>query len=235
MKATFELNAELRSDKGKGASRRLRRVLDKVPGIVYGGKEAPALIMVDHKKLMHALEHEAFYSHLLTLHLPNEQTQQVILKDLHRHHFKKAIMHVDFQRVHKDDVITMKVPLHFINESTCPGVKAGGIINHQLTEVEIRCKAGILPEFIEVDLGNLELNSSIHLSDLKLLPNTDIVALLQGEEFNTSVVNVHLPKTLILDEVSSPAASAVPAINDKAALKANTPAASAKGDSKNKK
>jgi len=195
-KPIFELNAELRHDMGKGASRRLRRTQDKVPAIIYGGGKAPLAIMLDQKKVMHALEHEAFYSHLLTLHIDGKK-EQAVLKALQRHHIKKAVNHIDFLRVSASDHINMHVPLHFLNEAECPGVKAGGIVSHRLIEVELRCLATRIPEYIEVDLSKMALDQTLHLSQLKLPAGVEVVALTHGhKEHDSAVVSVHLPRRI---------------------------------------
>jgi large subunit ribosomal protein L25 len=195
-KAIFELNAEVRHDMGKGASRRLRRTQDKVPAIIYGGSKAPLAVMLDQKKVMHALEHEAFYSHLLTLHIDGKK-EQVVLKALQRHHIKKAVNHIDFLRVSASDHINMHVPLHFLNEAECPGVKAGGIVSHRLIEVELRCLATRIPEYIEVDLAKMALDQTLHLSQLKLPAGVEVVALSHGHKENdAAVVSVHLPRRI---------------------------------------
>lgn len=213
--STFVVDAQSRADVGKGASRRLRKLNDQIPAIVYGGKEAPAKITVDHKKMCHALENEAFYSKLLTLNLDSKK-QKVVLKDLQRHPYKSAVLHVDFLRVSDDDVLTMHVPIHYINESACPGVKAGGIINHLEIDLEVKCKAKFLPEFIEIDLANLELDSSIHAAELKLPENVELTCLLH--ENNLSLVNVHLPRAgKIEDEESANQSAEVEATSQKSA------------------
>jgi large subunit ribosomal protein L25 len=195
-KATFELNAELRHDMGKGASRRLRREQDKVPAIIYGGDKAPAAIMLDQKKMMHALAHEAFYSHLLTLNI-GDKKELVVLKALQRHHIKKAVNHIDFLRVNPNDHINMHVPLHFLNETNCPGVKAGGVMSHRLIDVEVRCLASCIPEYIEVDLAKMVLDQTLHLSELKLPNGVEIVALTHGHKENdAAVASVHLPRRI---------------------------------------
>ena len=200
-KAIFELNAELRHDQGKGASRRLRRAHDKIPAILYGGGEAPQAITLDHKKIMHALENQAFYSHILTINIDGKK-QQAVLKDLQRHHFKKAIFHMDFLRVNATDLINMHVPIHFIGEASCPGVKAGGIVNHRMIDLEIRCLASALPEYIEVDISKMALDESIHLSQIKVPKGVQIVALShgQGSEYDHAVVSIHVPKRAIVEE-----------------------------------
>jgi large subunit ribosomal protein L25 len=144
--------------------------------------------------MMHALENDAFYSHLLTINIDGKK-QQAVLKDLQRHHFKKALHHADFLRVNATDEINMHVPLHFKNEATCPGVKAGGVVSHRQIDVEIRCLANNIPEYIEVDLAHLEMDHSIHLSELKLPKGVSIVALSHGHSENdVAIVSVHLPR-----------------------------------------
>jgi large subunit ribosomal protein L25 len=200
-KATFELHAELRQDQGKGASRRLRRTQDKIPAIVYGGGEAPTAITLDHKKVMHALENKAFYSHLLTLHIAGKK-YKAVLKDLQRHHFKKAIFHMDFLRVSATDHINMHIPLRFIGAETAPGVLAGGIVSHPMIDVELRCLASALPEEIVVDISKLDLDQSIHLSQLKLPVGTELVAFSHGHvaDHDHAVVAIHLPRQMKEEE-----------------------------------
>lgn len=186
----FEVTAEVRQDLGKGASRRLRRA-GKVPAIVYGaGKEATSLTL-RHSEMIHHLEHEAFYSHILSLKI-GDQVEQVVLKDLQRHPAKPIIMHADFMRVSETEKITMHVPLHFLNETTCVGVKqGGGVVSHQMVEIEIRCLPKDLPEFIAVDLTNLQLGQMIHLSELQLPAGVEIPALGHGAEHDLPVVTIH--------------------------------------------
>lgn len=205
-KAVLELHGEFRKDQGKGASRRLRRMEDLVPAILYGGGECTP-IQFPQNKVRHALENQAFYSSLLTLHIDGKK-HQAVLKDVQRHPFRKAIVHMDFQRVKATDKINMKIPLNFLGEETCPGVKAGGVINHHLIDIEIKCVASALPDHIDVDLSNLELDSSIHLSDIKLPKGAE----LYGYDSDAPVVAIHLPRRVIEDEtpvVETPAATAV--------------------------
>jgi len=189
MSNEFIIEATNRSDLGKGASRRLRRE-NRVPGIIYGADKEPSSISVVSKELVKALENEAFYSHILTLKLEGTDVQ-VVLKDLQRHPAKNVPMHVDFQRVDATHKLHMHVPLHFLNEDRCVGVKSsGGIVSHLMTEVEVVCLAKDLPEFIEVDVANLELGSSLHLSDLKLAAGVEIRALQLGADHDLPVVSV---------------------------------------------
>ncbi|MFV2060031.1 MAG: 50S ribosomal protein L25/general stress protein Ctc [Gammaproteobacteria bacterium] len=188
----FVIEAEIRTDKGKGASRRLRHT-ERVPGIVYGSNVEPTQISTDHKKLMHHLENEAFYSHILTLDLAGKK-EKVILKDLQRHPAKMAVLHLDLQRVDAKTKIRMLVPLHYINADVCPGVKEGGIVTHSSTEVEVHCLPKDLPEFIEVDLSAIELNGNVHLSELKLSAGVELIELTHGAGHDQSIASVHLAR-----------------------------------------
>jgi large subunit ribosomal protein L25 len=173
-----------------------------VPGIIYGGDKSPEMIATRHNELQQHLEHEAFYSHILTVKVDGKP-QRVVLKDLQRHPAKPFIQHLDLLRVAESDRIKMNVPLHFLNEDTAPGVKAGGKVSHTLTDVEIICEAGDLPEYIEVDLAGMELGDTLHLSDLQLPKGVEIPALTHGDEHDTGVVAVHAPKGAAADEEES--------------------------------
>lgn len=200
MTTDFTLNAEKRNAEGKGASRRLRRAEGKVPAIIYGGTEQPEAISVMHKDLAHSLENEAFYSHILTLNVEGK-SQSVILKDLQRHPYKPEIMHADFQRVSKNQKLHVNVPLHFLNEEKCEGVRQqGGLISHQLTEVEVVCLPADLPEFIEVDMLNVTIEQILHLSDLTLPKGVELAELSKGADHDLPVVSVHKPKGTKADE-----------------------------------
>lgn len=174
MSEAIVLNAQARKDIGKGASRRLRRA-DLVPAIVYGGEAEPVQITLEGKAIRKALEAEAFYSQVLTISIDGAD-QQAILKDLQRHPAKEYAMHMDFLRVDAAHAITTHVPLHFINEEACAGVKAGGAIVHNRVEIEVKCLPGDLPEFIEVDMADVELGGHVHLSDLAVPAGVELVA-----------------------------------------------------------
>lgn len=207
----FEINAEPRADKGKGASRRLRR-LGKVPGILYGARQEAAPIAMDHDDLMHHLEHEAFYSHILTLNLGKE-TQKVVLKDLQRHPYKPRIQHIDLQRVSETEKLTMRIPIHFINEDKCIGVKqGGGVVSHIMTEIEVRCLPADLPEYIEIDLAEVNLGHTIHLGDLKLPDRVESSVLVHGGDASKPVVSVHMPKLIVEEEAPVEAVAAEAAV-----------------------
>lgn len=190
----FTLVATKREDAGKGASRRLRREQGLLPAIVYGGDKAPANITLEHKELIKHLENEAFYSHIITLKVDGED-ESVILKDLQRHPAKALVLHADFLRVSEKSKITVNVPLHFINEATSKGVKqSGGIVAHTMTEVEVSCLPSALPEFIEVDLANVDVGETVHISDLKLPAGVSSVALAQGADHDLPVASINKPK-----------------------------------------
>ncbi len=200
----FELEAEVRGDVGKGASRRLRHA-DKVPAVVYGAGEQSVALTLDHNKTLHALSHEAFYSHILTLKV-GKKNEKVILKDVQRHPAKPRITHVDFLRIRADQKLQMHVPLHFLGEEDAPGLKEGGVFSHQMTDVQVSCLPADLPEFIEVDVSNLMLDQSVHLSELKLPKGVELVAFAHGAEgHDQSVVSIHIPR-IIEEEVVEVAA-----------------------------
>ena len=204
--ADFELNAELRTDKGKGASRRLRRNADMIPAILYGAGKDPQSLTLAHKDIHKACENEAFFSHIITINAGGD-SQQAIVKDLQRHPAKDRIMHADFLRIQMDQAITVEVPLHFINEDSCVGVRqGGGNVSHNMTSIEISCLPGDLPEYIEVDIEHLDLGDAIHMSDLRLVEALSIPSLQQGPDHDHVVVSVNAPKRA--EELDEEAASA---------------------------
>ena len=170
----FEINAQARTLQGSGASRRLRRA-GKVPGIIYGGAATPQAIEIDHNELLINLKKEAFHASILNIVLDGNK-QQVLLRDTQRHAFRPLILHVDFQRVDATHELHIKVPLHFVNEETSPGVKLnGGLVNHVITELDVHCLPKDLPAFIEVDLSALDVGDTIHLSEIKLPKGVKLV------------------------------------------------------------
>lgn len=205
MSQDFVVNAEVREDQGKGASRRLRRLDDQVPAIVYGGKKKPVNIQIPHKDLIKQLENEAFYSHIITLNI-GDKSEDVILKDLQRHPAKALIMHADFLRVSKTKKLHTKVPLHFINEDTSTGVKMqGGKVSHNMTELDISCLPADLPEFIEVDLAEVEVGQTVHISDLNLPKGVESVELSHGADHDHAVAAITKPKGSAADDEEAPA------------------------------
>jgi len=194
MSNEFELIVTVRTDLGKGASRRLRRLADLVPAIIYGEGKAPVNITIPHKDILKAVSNEAFFSHIITLNVDGKKEQGVI-KALQRHPAKPRIMHADFQRVSADNAISVAVPLHFINEDKCKGVKiGGGSIIKALNELQISCLPKDLPEFIEVDMTDLGVGEAIHISQVKLPKGVSSVDLTHGHDADNAVVSVLAPR-----------------------------------------
>jgi large subunit ribosomal protein L25 len=192
--ADFELNAELRTDKGKGASRRLRRNADMIPAILYGAGEDPLSLTLAHKDIHKACQSEGFFSRIITI-IADGNSQQAIVKDLQRHPAKDRIMHADFLRIQMDQAIIVEVPLHFLNEDSCLGVRqGGGNVSHNMTSIEVSCLPGDLPEYIEVDIQDLDLGEAIHMSSLKLAEGLSVPSLQQGADHDHVVVSVNAPK-----------------------------------------
>lgn len=188
--ATFELNAQLREVKGTGASRRLRRLEGITPGIVYGGGKEPTQVTLALKDLNKSFEDEGFFSHVVKLNISGT-TENVLIKAVQRHAFKPVVLHVDFQRVSANTIVKQNIPLHFINEDVCKGVKLqGGKIAHVVANVMVICEAGKLPEFIEVDLADIEVGTIVHMSDLKLPEGVQILELTHGSDHDAPVVSV---------------------------------------------
>jgi len=190
---TFKIEASVREDQGKGASRRLRRE-GNIPAIVYGGKKAPVALTVNHNELLKHLDHEAFFSHILELNVDGE-TDEVVLRDLHRHPYKPTVvLHADFQRITRGQKMRMHVPLHFENREESKGAKAGGVVSIIHNEVEVECLPRQLPEYLTVDLADLDVNEAIHLSEIDLPEGIGIPELSLGEEHDVAVVAIHPPK-----------------------------------------
>ena len=199
MQDSFEINATLRTDMGKGASRRLRRT-DKVPAVIYGGKKDPQSLMLEHNEVILHLEHESFYSHILGVKIDGK-LEKAVLRDVQRHPSKPRVLHLDFMRVSETEKLRMNVPLHFMNGEDAIGVKQqGGVVSHLSSEVEVSCLAKDLPEYIEVDMSNLELGQSIHLSELKLPAGVELVELSHGEAHDQAIVNIHKAKKVVEEE-----------------------------------
>ncbi len=196
MSDNIVINAKVRSDMGKGASRRLRRKDEMVPAIIYGGKSEPKSIMVLHREMAKATENEALFSSVLDINIDGK-VELAILKDLQRHPARPLIMHADFLRVDRSKKLQVNVPLHFLNEEQCHGVKIeGGRIQHNMVEVEVSCLPDDLPEYIEIDMLAVNLGDIIHLSDLVLPENVESVALSYGEDHDLPVASVAAQKII---------------------------------------
>lgn len=187
MADSHKIEVQLRDDQGKGASRRLRHA-GNVPAVVYGGDLPPRAIQMNHNTVFLLSQNEWFYSAILDLSLDGD-VQPVLLRDMQRHPYKPQILHLDFQRVKADEVIRVRVPLHFLNEDKSPAGKTSGVvISHALTEVEVACLPRDLPEYIEVDLADFKPGDSVHLSQLNLPKGVEIPELKLGEDHDTAVV-----------------------------------------------
>lgn len=198
MANVFEFVAEARSVSGSSAARAIRRQ-GKVPAVMYGGSAEPEMLVLDHNELLKHLAHEAVYSHVLDVKVGG-RTEKAVLKKIQRHPAKPQIMHIDFMRVDESHKLKAHVPLHFINESTSVGVKKGGVVGHVMADVEIVCLPSALPEYIEVDMANIDVGVTVHLSDLVLPAGVEIPVLLQGAEHDLPVVQVSKPKGGIAEE-----------------------------------
>ncbi len=234
MKENFELVAEARDAMGKGASRRLRHA-NKLPAVIYGGGKDAQLLTLDHNEVSRHLEHEAFYSHILTVKIGKGE-EKAVLRDLQRHPSKPRILHLDLQRVSATEKIRMRVPLHFVGADIAPGVKQnGGIVSHLMSDVEVMCIAAQLPEYIEADLTNLQLNETLHMSNLKVPEGVDLVMTGQGAQRDRAVASIHMPRAVV-EETPTPIAAvaaegAAPAEGKADAAKPDAGKAD-KGDSK---
>ena len=200
MSTNFTINAKSREDTGKGASRRLRRLTGEVPAIIYGGKKDAEKISLLHKDIAKALENDAVYSSIISLSIDGK-AEDTIIKDIQRHPAKQIILHMDFLRVSKTTKLQTRVPLNFINEDTCVGVKlGGGLIAHTMTDIEVSCLPKDLPESIDVDMAEVDVGQIVHLSDLTLPNGVESVSLSQGADYDLTVATVNKQKAVEIDE-----------------------------------
>jgi len=200
MSTNFTINAKSREDTGKGASRRLRRLTGEVPAIIYGGKKDAEKISILHKDITKALENDAVYSSIISLSIDGK-AEDTIIKDIQRHPAKQIILHMDFLRVSKTTKLQTRVPLNFINEDICVGVKlGGGLIAHTMTDIEVSCLPKDLPEAIDVDMAEVDVGQIVHLSDLTLPDGVESVSLSQGADYDLTVATVNKQKAVEIDE-----------------------------------
>ena len=200
MSTNFTINAKSREDTGKGASRRLRRLTGEVPAIIYGGKKDAEKISILHKDITKALENDAVYSSIISLSIDGK-AEDTIIKDIQRHPAKQIILHMDFLRVSKTTKLQTRVPLNFINEDICVGVKlGGGLIAHTMTDIEVSCLPKDLPEAIDVDMTEVDVGQIVHLSDLTLPDGVESVSLSQGADYDLTVATVNKQKAVEIDE-----------------------------------
>jgi large subunit ribosomal protein L25 len=224
MRTTYQVGADSRHDQGKGASRRLRRA-GKVPAILYGGEGGPRSITLDHQQLLTLIDKEQFYSSIINVNV-DSQPQAAIVRDVQLHPARNAVVHVDLQRVVETEKLRIHLPIHFRGEAAAPGVKTqGGIVSHLMQDVEVSCLPKDLPEYLELDLSNMNLNDSLSLSDIKLPAGVVIPELAHRD---APVVSVHSPRAA---EPEPEAAAATPeaaaAAPGAAAAPAAAPAAGA--------
>lgn len=218
---TYQIDVELRKQKGTRPSRQLRRA-DRIPAIIYGADEEPVQCSVEETKLLRALSHESFLTAIITLNIEGKKVKAV-LKALQRHAYKPKLIHADFLRISETHKLTMRIPLHFIGEDKAPGVKLReGIVSHMMTDVEIKCLPADLPEFITVDLSKLDVEQSFHLSDLPLPKGVELShQVTAGEDNDLPIAAIHIPRAASAEEESSaPVATPVPAINAGAPVEA---------------
>jgi large subunit ribosomal protein L25 len=208
MRVSFEFGADLREKPGKGASRRLRH-RGKVPAILYGGGEPPQALVLDQQNLLTMVGNERFFSSIVRLKIGGA-AQEAIIKDVQMHPARNVVVHVDLQRVRENERIRIRLPIHFRNEAAAPGVKTqGGIVSHMLADVEVACLPKDLPEYLEVDLAEMNLNETKFLSDIPLPAGVVITDLLHGK--NRPVVSIHSPRAEEPEAAPAEAAAAAPA------------------------
>jgi large subunit ribosomal protein L25 len=193
----LEVVAFPREKQGTGASRRLR-TSGRVPGVIYGADKPAQAIEVDQNALLRHLKLEAFHSSILDMTVSGAK-ERVLLRDFQLHPWKPIALHVDFQRVDPNKKIHMRVPLHFMNQEIAPGVKlGGGVMQHVMNDIEVQCLPDALPEFIEVDLKELELGQAVHVQDLNLPAGVEISAKLRQD--NAAVVILQVPREQAAEE-----------------------------------
>ena len=215
MSSNYELSTQSRDSFGTGASRRQRRE-NLVPAVVYGAGKDNESVMLDHYQVMHSLEKEAFHSAIIDLKT-DKGSQQVILREVQMHPHRQLVMHVDFQRVRASEKLHMKVPLHFEGSDVAPGVKTdGGILSHQITELDITCLPRDLPEFIAVDVSELNLNESLHLSNIKMPEGVELTATAFPEGEDPTIATISPPK-VVEEEVVEEAADQEAGVDAKSA------------------
>ncbi|MBH03038.1 MAG: 50S ribosomal protein L25/general stress protein Ctc [Xanthomonadales bacterium] len=212
----FELNAEKRQSTGRAENKRLRKT-GRVPAIIYGGNGDPKMVSFNHNDLSHHLDNEAFFSHIIKINVEGDETEEAVLRALQRHPAKPFIEHADFLRIVAGEALRMSIPLHFIGEEVAPGViDEDGVISHNMNDVEIECLPRDLPEYIEVDCSKLNLNDSVHLSDLVVPAGVQIVDLMgdEDEQNDQTVVTVQIPRAAVELEAEEEAEAEAAAAED---------------------
>jgi len=198
MSNVFEFVATSREKSGTSAARAVRRQ-GNVPAVIYGGDIDSVMLVLNHNDVTRHLENEAVYSHILDITVDGK-TEKAILKGLQRHPAKSQILHMDFMRISETEGLKIHVPLHFINETRSIGVKKGGVATHARVEIEVNCLPSALPEYLEVDLENLDIGESVHLSEIPLPEGVEIVELTHGEEHDLAVASIIASRVALDDE-----------------------------------
>ncbi len=199
--SNFIINAKTRSDTGKGASRRLRHT-NAFPAVIYGGGVDPQSLTLSHNDIIKSLEDEAIYTSILTVNVDGTDNKAVI-KDIQRHAYKPKVLHMDFQRVSDDEVIHMHVPIHFLDGENAPGVKAGGQMSQNLSDIEVSCMAKDLPEYIEINVSHMEIGDTLHISDLSLPEGVVSVELSHGADHDQPIIAIHKSRAMSEEDEES--------------------------------
>jgi large subunit ribosomal protein L25 len=214
MSEHFTLNAKSRTDAGRGASRRLRKI-DQVPGVLYGAKKPASSLSLSHNELIKSARHESFFSSIITLDIAGKK-EKVILRDLQQHAYKPIILHVDFQRVDANEKLHMLIPVHFIGEEDCEGLTVQkGILNKNIVELDIKCLPSDLPEYIEVDISGMHLDSVMHLSEVKLPKGVELAHAVEDEAHDHPIASIVAPQLEVEAPVAADFNPEVPAANQK--------------------
>lgn len=235
MSVELKLDAEKRTDKGKGASRRLRRA-KKLPAVLYGAGKDAVSIQLQEEQVLRLMREETFFSQIIDIKL-GKQTEQALLKDMQRHPFKPLVSHLDFQRIKAGEKLTTHIPIHFLNEDKAKGVKEGGVIHHDMIEVEIECMPKDIPEFLEVDVAELEIGDSVHLSQVSVPKGVEIPSLSNDPEQDQTVVSIHAPRVTeeqLEEEAEEAAAEGAAAAGDEEAASGESESESSEEESEDK-
>ena len=233
MSTDINLTVESRDVKGTAASRRLRHG-DKVPGIIYGAGKGNENIVFEHSDIMHRLDTPAFYSSIISLRTPSGD-QQVILREVQRHPYRARVLHVDFQRINASEKLHMNVPLHFDGGEEAPGVTMdGGILSFLVMELDVTCLPKDLPEYISVDVSQLGLNQSVHLSDIQFPEGVELTSAVAPTDEDITLANVAPPKVMEEEEAEAEDALAAEGEEDAGTAPVGDGAPDASGDAQEK-
>ena len=199
--SNFTLNLTNRTDTGKGASRRLRHT-NQIPAVIYGGEQEPQSLQMNHDDILKALADEAIYTSILDVNIDGKVTKAVF-KDIQRHAYKPKVLHLDFFRVNENEKIHMHVPIHCLGGENSPGVKAGGQMNHNMSDIEVICLAKDLPEYLEIDVSNMDIGDTLHISDLTMPAGVVSAELSHGADHDQPIVAIHKSRAMTDDDAAS--------------------------------